>query len=71
MPWWYTWHHPRKGGKTVISDEKTRVQITLTKEMCERLDEVCKKVGVTRSGAMGLALNQWLKRVSEDMAIAR
>lgn len=64
-------NHQRKGGKTVISDEKTRVQITLTKEMCERLDEVCKKVGVTRSGAMGLALNQWLKRVSEDMAVAR
>lgn len=33
----------------MISDEKTRVQITIPKSLVEKIDELCARTGMTRS----------------------
>lgn len=55
----------------MTAKDKTRIQITISAEMRERLDAICAEVGITKSAAAAIALNEWMKRVSTEREMSR
>lgn len=55
----------------MTAEGKTRIQITISAEMREKLDELCAQVGISKSAAAAIALNEWMKKVSAERETAR
>jgi len=53
----------------MVSDDKQRFSISLTKEMTEKLDRYAKKMGVSRSMLCCLAIGQYVMTL--DTAIEK
>lgn len=47
----------------MTGEGKTRVQISLTTDMLDRLNEWCNTLGISKSAAAAMALAEWLRKV--------
>lgn len=52
-----------------VAQDKQRIQITLPEPVMNKLEEACKIMGVSKSGAINLALLSWFKQVDEIKAV--
>lgn len=52
-----------------VSDDKKRVQITLSKEVLEKLDEAAKRAGVSKSALASVAVTEWIAGKQLDKPI--
>lgn len=55
----------------MTSEGKTRIQITISNEALEKLNALCAEIGISKSAAAAMALNEWMKRVSDERVAAR
>ena len=50
----------------MTGEGKTRVQISLTTDMLDRLNEWCNTLGISKSAAAAMALAEWLRKVEVE-----
>jgi metal-responsive CopG/Arc/MetJ family transcriptional regulator len=55
----------------MTADGKTRVQITLTDELLERLNMWCDTLGISKSAAASIALADWVQKVESQHGDSR
>lgn len=55
------------GGFTVaVGDDKKRVQVTLSSDLVDQLDEHARRIGVSKSALASVAVADWLQAHSND-----
>lgn len=55
----------------MTSEGKKRIAITIGAEQLEKLNALCAEIGISKSAALAMALNEWMKKVSDERAAAR
>ena len=43
-----------------VSEDKVRVQITLSREVASKLEEAAKRAGVSKSALASVAITEWI-----------
>jgi predicted transcriptional regulator len=44
----------------------SRIAVTISDEMKEKLEKICKEVGISKSAAAALAISEWVQRKSDE-----
>lgn len=52
-----------------VKSEKKRVQITLSQEVIEKLEEAAQRAGVTKSAMASMAITEWITQKQLDKPI--
>jgi hypothetical protein len=55
----------------MTAEGKTRIQITIGAEQLEKLNALCAEIGISKSAAVAMALNDWVKKVADERETAR
>lgn len=50
----------------MTGEGKARVQISLTHDMLNRLNEWCNTLGISKSAAAAMAIAEWLRKVEAE-----
>lgn len=52
-----------------VAEDKKRVQITLSREVAEKLEEAAKRAGVSKSALASVAVTEWITAKQLDKPI--
>ena len=63
LQWCYTTN--RNGGKTMVSEEKKRVFVSLKLDTIKNLETIANKLGLTKSNMIELAVQEYLRKGHE------
>lgn len=55
----------------MVAENKPRIAITIGAEQLEKLNVLCAEIGISKSAAIAIALNDWMKKVSDERQVAR
>lgn len=45
----------------MVADDKKRIQITLSVEMLEKLEQIANEIGISKSAMAAVAVTEWMR----------
>lgn len=55
----------------MLKDAKVRIQISVNEETNAALDKACRSLGISKSAAASVAINEWIAKLSRENSIKK